>query len=981
MEFTRFFRKCCYFAAIFALIACAVLNAAAQDKGTGILRGQITDPSKAAVVTATVVLTTPAGTAMTATVGKDGTYEFKNLLPGKYTVTVVADGFAPFKVEVDVSSGQIAKQDAQLTLQEREEKVVVSDQAVAKLDVDPASNAGAIVLQGHDLDALSDDPDELQQDLQALAGPSAGPNGGQIYIDGFTGGQLPPKSSIREIRINQNPFSSEFDKLGYGRIEILTKPGTDQYHGQFSFTGTDEPWNSKSPFVVNQPGYDTLWYSGSIGGPINKKSSFFFSAERRDVNDSNIIDAVTVDPSTLAATPFTQAIENPRARTTLNPRADFQLSPNNTLTVRYEYYRESETNDGIGQFALPSQAYNVLNTEQTIQIGDTQVINSKIINETRFQYLRDRNNQNSLVFSPQISVPDAFTDGGNIQGDIVDNSDRYEFQNYTSMVLGKHIFKFGGRLRDIREANNSTASFNGSYSFLSLENYIETLQGVPGAGPYLATVTTGIPAASINMFDAGLYAQDDWRLRRNMTLSLGLRFESQTDIHDHADFAPRVGFAWGLGTTKAKSPKAVIRLGWGMFYDRFANTQLLQAARLNGIVQQQFIEYNPAYCPNSPGLSCLNIPADPCANPATADNCSRYEISPNLRAPYTMQSAAVFEKALGRYANVSVTYLNSIGDHALLVNNINAPEPGTYPLGDPAVGTRPYGNVGDIFQYQSEGVFRQNEVIVNSSVRFKSGISVFGFYTLNYANSDTAGASTVISNPYNIGEDYGRAAFDVRHRIFMGGTMALPYAMRFSPFLVAQSGAPFNITLPTDLYGNAAFNSRPSFATNPGDNPADLYSTPYGLLNAAPTPGEKIIPINFGKSPARVTLNARFSKSFGFGKKFESGAGSGPNMGGGHDHGGGGGGGAGGSHGQAMSGGGGGGGGAWQSAMGGGVTNKKYNLTFTANIRNIFNVVNTGPVNGVLGSPFFGLPNSLAGWPYSSGDANRRVALEANFSF
>ena len=126
---------------------------------------------------------------------------------------------------------------------------------------------------------LPDDPDELLTDLQALAGPSAGPNGGQLYIDGFTAGQLPPKSSIREIRINQNPFSAEYDKLGYGRIEVFTKPGTDKFHGQLfgqwkrlRFQLTESLWGA------NQPGYDSTQFSGNLGGPINKKSSFFFDA-------------------------------------------------------------------------------------------------------------------------------------------------------------------------------------------------------------------------------------------------------------------------------------------------------------------------------------------------------------------------------------------------------------------------------------------------------------------------------------------------------------------------------------------------------------------------------------------------------------------------------------------------------------------------------------------------------------------------------
>ena len=124
------------------------------------------------------------------------------------------------------------------------------------VDTSPENNANAIIIKGKDLEALSDDPDELQSELQALAGPAAGPNGGQIYIDGFTGGQIPPKSSIREIRINQNPFSAEFDRLGYGRIEIFTKPGTDKMHGQIESRGNDSVFNSQNP-ILNanlQPG-------------------------------------------------------------------------------------------------------------------------------------------------------------------------------------------------------------------------------------------------------------------------------------------------------------------------------------------------------------------------------------------------------------------------------------------------------------------------------------------------------------------------------------------------------------------------------------------------------------------------------------------------------------------------------------------------------------------------------------------------------
>jgi hypothetical protein len=971
--------------ALLLLVALALLFAsprmlAQTASGTGTLRGQVTDPSGSSIANATVIVATPTGNAITATTNREGIYEIKNLAPGKYGVKVISQGFAPFDTpNVEVLAGQIQKLDVPLTIEVREEKVTVTDQAAAALDTNPANNAGAIVLQGKDLEALSDDPDELQSDLQALAGPSAGPNGGQIYIDGFTGGQLPPKASIREIRINQNPFSAEYDKLGYGRIEILTKPGTDQFHGQLYFSGTSSAFNSKSPFVQTQPGYETTQFSGNLGGPLSKKASFFFNVERRDINDSSVIDAKTLDSNFNPVT-LSEAVTNPRRRTNLSPRLDYQLGANNTLTARYQFYRESETDDGVGQFSLPSQDYNVTNTEQTLQISDSQIFGAKIVNETRFQYIRDRNNQNAQSPLPTIGVPGAFTTGGNSQGTIIDNQDHYELQNYTSMVLGAHFLKFGGRARDIRDSGNSTSNFNGTYTFTSLDgseltSYRSTLMGLPGSGPYQAKVTAGLPSLAVNVFDVGLYIQDDWRFRSNMTFSYGLRYETQNAIGDHGDVAPRIGFAWGLGGGgKNKSPKTVLRVGFGMFYDRFTSDLVMQAQRVNGLNQAQLVITNPAYCPNSSGLTCLNLPTQPCASANSQPNpnaCSKYRIDPNLRAPYIMQTGVSLERQLTKSANLTVTYLDSRGVHALLVSNINAPEPGTYPPGDPfnAAAVRPFGNVGNLFEYQSDGVFRQKQVIVNSNIRVGTKFSLFGFYMLNYANSDTAGPSTFSSNPYDLGQDYGRAAFDVRHRVFFGGTMALPHAFRLSPFLVAQSGPPFNINVPTDLNGTTVLNSRPSFASSLS-NPADVVVTQFGSFNTVPVPGEKIVPINYGATPPRFTLNVRLGKTFGFGRKPETaptagGPGGGPGGGRG-----------GGEHGRGGPFGGGGGFGGMGNA-----TDRRYNLTFSVSARNVLNVVNLATPNGVLGSPFFGQSNALATGPFSSAGANRRIDLQVQFTF
>jgi hypothetical protein len=989
---SRLWRKS--FSGVVALLALAFASVAHAQTNTGTLRGQITDPSGAAIAGATVLATSSSGQTVTATSGKDGTYELKNLAPDSYSVTIGATGFSLFENDsVTITAGQIQKLDAQLAIEVQKQQVTVTDETTT-VDVNPANNASALILKGKDLDALSDDPDELQSELQALAGPAAGPNGGQIYIDGFTGGQLPPKSSIREIRINQNPFSAEYDKLGYGRIEIFTKPGTDKFHGQLLIDGNDSSFNSRNPFSPEEPAYYTTFFSGNLSGPINKKASFFLDFERRDINNVEVVSAIVLDPN-FNPTPFSAAVPNPNTRTTVSPRLDWQLSPHNTLTLRYRLVQSDQDNQGVGQFNLASQGSSVDNREQVFQAVDNQVVSANVVNETRFQYTRDRDNQLAQMFNPTVSVLGAFTGGGNNDGNIIENEDTYEVQNYTSIVHGKHFFKFGGRLRVYDENNNANSNFNGTFTFGSrlfngtnltgLQAYQITEQGLAngltipeiqamGGGASQFFISAGNPAIAVNQFDLGLYVQDDWRVRSNVTLSLGLRAETQNNIKTRPNLAPRIGIAWGLGGNKTTAAKTVVRGGFGIFYDRFTNTYVIQAQQLNGINQQQYIINNPDFYPDVP--SAGSLPSSNTSIP-TID-----QLDPNLRAPYTLQSAGSVERQVTKNATVAVTYLNSIGVHQLLSRNINAPLPGTYDPSDPTSGTRPLGVLENVNQFESAGIFRQNQLIANFNVRLSTKLSVFGFYTLNYANSNTAGATSFPANQYDLAQDYGRAAFDIRNRVFLAGTWTLPYAFRVSPFVVVASGAPFNITIGQDIYGQGVFTERPAFATS-STLPANLVVTKYGSFDLAPTAGEPLVPVNYAEGPGQFVFNLRVSKTIGFGKKAEgpSGAPSGGGPGGGG--GGGGRGGQGGPPGGGLGGRGlaGGGGGGNPFSMGS--SNKKYSLTFAVSARNLFNYVNYGQRIGTLTSPLFGESNSLGGLfsgPTSS-SANRRIDLVMTFSF
>ncbi len=942
--------------AVLLLFAFSATAAIAQT--TGSLHGKVADPTGAVIPGAKITAkSSSSGQTATATSGGDGSYDIKGLPPGQYTVTVSAQGFAPYaKDAVTIGAGRAQTLDIPLQIEVVQEKVNVESEGNT-LDTAPSNNANTVVLKGKDLDALSDDPDELQNELQALAGPSAGPNGGQMYIDGFTAGQLPPKSAIREIRINQNPFSAQYDKLGYGRIEIFTKPGSDKFHGQLEYNENNSILNSRNPFSPTKPDYHSNQFEGNFGGPLGKKASFFLDAQRRNIGDVAVVNPQCGGLTLPECADVT--VPAPRTRTNVSPRFDYQVTGTNTVTARYQFFNNHEDNNGVGQNAnrptLPSLGYTSDNTEHSVQISDTQVFGSKIVNEIRFQYNRDHSDQIPLSTAPELSVPGFFATGGNSAGHVVNQENHYEIQNYTSYVSGNHSVRFGGRLRLSQASDLLASNFNGTFTYPSLTAFVNNQ-------PNQFSITTGQPQISDTFLDLGVYAEDDWKARPNLTFSYGLRYETQSDIHDYTDFAPRIGVAWGLGR-KGSTPKTVLRAGYGIFYDRFPQNLVLQAERLNGTTQQSFVISSPSFGPN-------NIPSSFAGFTGVPSNV--YRIDPNLRAPYILQSAVGIEHQLTKSTKLSLTYLNARGLHQLFTDNINAPLPGTFPT-NPVC---PLGcSIGSIYEYQSEGIFKQNQLMTNLNMRVGPNLSVFGFYSLNFANSDTSGAGSFPTNPYDPSADYGRAAFDVRHRLFLGGTFMAPFGIRLSPFIFASSGSPYNITIPEEILGTSIFNARPGLAVGAANCPVLATTNPFCFSIPAPGQAYTPIPINFGTGPANVSVNLRVSKTIGLGPVMEGTSGGRGGGGGRGDH--------------ERGGFGGFGGGPMGGIFGGGRTAHRYNLTFSAGARNLFNHQNLAPPVGVLspqaftGNSSFGESISLAGngGPFGSQSSNRRIDLQVQFSF
>jgi hypothetical protein len=991
-----------------------VTAAPAAPATTAALRGNIADPEGALIPGAVITITTPAGAVVaTATSDASGAYRVANLPSGSYILRATYPGFAPFNSPaIPLAAGQAKRVDISMALEVEQQSVTVTDDSPT-VSVEAGGNASAIVLKGKDLDALSDDPDELSNELTALAGPSAGPNGGQIYIDGFNGGQLPPKSAIREIRINQNPFSAEFDRLGYGRIEILTKPGTDQLHGRFFAQGNDNVFNTGNPFTQNMPAYHSYQVNGTLNGSLSKTASFFISVEQRNnQNDSvytlkqaPILDAAT-NVYAISSNPVSGSLFSPQTHTNISPRLDLQLGQKNTLTLRYQFFRNSESGN-IGSTSMPSLSSSSTSIENTVQVSDSEIISEHIVNETRFQYLRDVSTTTPVSTAPEISVEGDLSTGGSGGQNSHDHTDHLELQNITTMTAGAHAIKFGTRLRDNRDANSTDAGFNGSFTFDTPANYTGALNlltsgtACPANAPAGSTVcgttnapirmgyTTGAAGATANVFDAAIFVQDDWKFNPFLTLSGGLRWESQNHVKDHDDWAPRVAIAYALdGHKDKKQAKTVLRAGFGLFYDRFGLGSEMSLVRFSGGPgsQTQTTINNPT-CFDPTSLGALNLST---CGTGTASTATIDQITPSYHSPYTEQATASLERQLTKTTTLTATYMHSYGIHQMATRDSNAFEPGTFQFGSTTLtGIRPNPALGIVNQFDSEAVFKQNQLIVNINARFTPNFNVMGFYNVTAANSDTGTAS----NSYNLKENYGRASFASRQMLFLMGNYTGPWGISFNPFLIAQAGRPYNIVTGNDLTGDNYFNDRPSLVDSSdcsGGASMQYVQTTFGCLNTTPAAGDTLLPINMANGPAAVAVNLRISRSWGLGPKLASAAQNGMSgMPPGGGRGGFGPGGFGGGGGRGGPGGGGPGG-----PMGGSNnTGHKYSLNFSAQAMNLFNDIDYGQPSGtVIPTPnsstgingpgsLFGKSTSLAGGIFSSGASARRIFFQAALSF
>lgn len=989
----NFWRKLVGPALPLLLILC--VSPVSAQRQNGQLRGRVFDQLGGLIVGATVTATEQSGGATkTTTTGEGGEFSVNGLPPGKYLVQVHMDGFADYEnKEVNIAAGPATLLEIHLEVATRAEQVAVGvDKGVS---VDDNDRADTTVLKGQDIEALPDDPDELAAALQALAGPAVGPNGGQLLIDGFEGGRTPPRSSIREIRINENPLSAERDVPSFGGIQIITKPGTEKFHGSAYTSFMDEALNARNPFAPNRAPFQLRQFGGNLSGSFRpKRDSYFVDFERNETDDNDIVNALVLDPVSFLPDPFLLSVLTPIRNTTFSPRYDLQINPNNTLVTRYSFLRTTSDNLGVSAFSLPSRAYKSTRTLHTFQLTETAVLNTTTLNETRFQFIRGLQEQRGDDSIPGINVQEAFFSGGPQIGLTSLKDTRFDLTNITTISHNNHSLRIGGRLRGVHIDSVFRSNFAGTFVFgggfapslqfdannqivrdsngnpvlgpvapiTSLERYRRTLllegQGFTptqlsllGAGPTQFTLDAGNPEASVNQVDYAAFFQDEWRVRPNFTLNLGLRYEGQTNIGSPFNFAPRIFFAWAPEIGANRQPKTVIRAGFGIFFNRFSEFSTLDSRHFNGTNILDFIVTDPTilnqvvFTPD--GVS--NLP--PLGTLTASQRVTRRIVPDDIQATYSYTAGMLFERQLPKRFTLSAGYINNVPRHALRSRNINAPLPGTFNPAVPGSGVFPFGNVGPIYAFESGATQTVNQWQIGLQNRFLRYLNFSANYTYARMTSNTGGPNSFPANSYDLSSEVGPTNFETRHRFAFTGTITVPKInLLLNPIILANSGRPFNIITGRDNNGDGLFTDRPAFASA-NTAPADLRKTRFGDFDINPLPGQEIIPRNFGRGPNFFSVNVRISRVFKLGPMPHLAAAP-----------------------------------AGRPQGGRGPTPERpYTLTLSASIQNLLNRTNLALPVGNLSSPSFGESlSSLSGGFGGTGSAaagNRRVQLSLRFAF
>jgi hypothetical protein len=866
-----------------AVCITAAAPAFAQDRATiATLRVTVQDETAAVLPGAAVVIVGADGVERTLAVDERGVATAIDLAPGSYEVRATMEAFRPTSRRLDLRRGS-NQLTLTLPLAIKEEVTVTELDASARRD-----NGFTTTLSQEEIDALSDDPEEMAEQLAQMAGPGA-----QIFVDGFRGGRLPPKDQIQQVRFRSNSYAAEYHDAGMVRVEVITKPGMGAWRSRLSFGFRDESMNATNAFASNRPPEQVKRVQVSSQGPIVKgKTSVSFSVEGNSSYDSQTI---------VAATPggdVRDQVRRPNDVVNANIRVEQALGAGNALRAEYQRRTQDRDNLGVGDFELPEHAYGTNSVTDTLRLRNTRVINKNMFSEIKVEFRQSTTENTSLSSLPTLRVLEAFTGGGAGQSGTREGRELTVDGSF-DFNIRKHALRTGLVVEAGQWDSTQQTNANGTYTFSSLADFQAGL-----ARTFQRRV--GDPLVSYSQYEAGWYVQDDFRLHKNLQVSLGLRQEVQTNFADKWNLAPRAAFTWTVAKTN-------IRGGWGIFYDWFESNTYEQTLRVDGVRQVEEIVLNPTY-PLTAGASGTVLPG------------SRIQVADRLDQPYVQQASIGLDKNLTETVGVRADYMWTRGYNILRSVNVNAP------LG----GVRPDPLTGNVTEIGSTGKRAQDRATIGLNWRIPSR-RIFTNLMYQYTNTRNF-ADSVLSLPSdstNPDADWGPAADDIRHRLFVMANFPLPYAVRVGLNVRFMSGRPYNITTGLDDNGDTVFNDRPAgvsrnSARAAGQFTADLRLTKSVNLGGVLRGGPEGVPMGTPPPPGGAALQR----------------GPGGPGGGGSD-------------------------GPQMFIMEG--SNSRYRLDFYVSAQNLFNRTNFNTFVGNQLSPFFGTATSAA--------PARRLEVGATISF
>ena len=752
--------------AIGVLVVLLLTMSPCLGQGSATLDVVVKDPTGALISKAQVQLIRNVKSQSLSSTNQRGEARFNKVPVGRYRIHVEAPGFKALDIEdVDLAGGSHHRE-VTLEIDVIKVDVDVEDEAQVR-NTDPKGSAFTNVLTAEQIAQLPDDPDEFENAINQLAGPGA-----QIRVNGFRGGKLPPKNQIREIRFRMNPYAAENHDAGFGLVDITTKPGVNSWHGSFNFGFRDESLNGRQVFAPFRGPEQQRRFGLSLDGPIWKnKTSLFLNADGSLFFDARPIFA------TLPTGTFSDLAYRPSRRLNIDARLEHALTK--THTSRFQFQRNAgvQNNLGVGDFDLPDRGYSQEQTEYIARLGDSGVFGKKFFNEARLQARWTQTEARSVSLGRTILVPGAFNDGsaqrsgGRKQLDIT-------LEDNVDYAHEKHGLRFGGMLDAGGYRSNERTNPFGTFQFADLDAYEAGL-------PTQFTQRIGDPTVKYHQYQFGWYIQDDFRVRKNLTLSYGVRHEFQNHVPGKFNLAPRFGFVW----SPKKSGTITIRGGSGIFYDWFAAQVYEQTLRVDGERQRDLVVANP------------NFPNPFIGGVQTIPPASRIQSDPNLQIPYIIQSSIGLETTQFKVFRLTTNYQYQRGVHLLHGHNLNAPVPG--------VG-RPDPTVGNITNIESSAYQSSHRLMVGiGPAKFVQGL----FWNVNYLmmkNTNEADSPfSLPSDNFNLRADRGPAANDLRHLISGFVSKRLPKGFGVSTIFQATSALPYNITTGFDNNHDTVINDRP----------------------------------------------------------------------------------------------------------------------------------------------------------------------------